>query len=62
MARKLTAKLSDRLTVSQSNQAMGQRKILASEEVKDIKKTLDFVTEEVSAVRLQQKNILDLVK
>ncbi|KAL7382906.1 hypothetical protein ABVT39_001401 [Epinephelus coioides] len=41
---------------------MGQRKIPASEEVEDIKKSLDFLTEEVSAVRLQQKNILDLVE
>lgn len=41
---------------------MGPRKILAAEEVEDIKKSLDLLAEEVSAVRLQQKSILDLVE
>ncbi|KAL7381730.1 hypothetical protein ABVT39_010349 [Epinephelus coioides] len=33
-----------------------------SEETEEIKKVLEFLTEEVSAVRLQQKSILDLVE
>ena len=32
------------------------------ENVEDIKKSLNFLTEEVTAVRLQQSSILDLVK
>lgn len=34
---------------------------MSTEEVDDIKKSLDFLSEEVSAVRTQQKNILALV-
>ncbi|KAI4794798.1 hypothetical protein KUCAC02_031831, partial [Chaenocephalus aceratus] len=41
---------------------MGPKKTIAAEEVEDIKKSLDFLAEDISAVRLQQKNILDLVK
>ncbi|KAI9525221.1 hypothetical protein NQZ68_009901 [Dissostichus eleginoides] len=41
---------------------MGPKKTIAAEEVEDIKKSLDFLAEEISADRLQQKNILDLVK
>ncbi len=41
---------------------MGPKKMLSAEEVDDIKKLLDCLTEEVSAVRPQQKNILDLVE
>ncbi len=41
---------------------MGPKKTPAAEEVEDIKKSLDFITEELSAVRLQQKSILDLVE
>lgn len=37
-------------------------KKISSEEVNDIIKALDFLTEEVSAVRLQQRNILHLVE
>ncbi len=33
-----------------------------TEEVDDIKKLLDFLKEEITAARLQQKGILDLVK
>ncbi|KAI9547192.1 hypothetical protein NQZ68_020013 [Dissostichus eleginoides] len=40
---------------------MGPKKFPAAEEVEDIKKSLHFLAEEMSAVRLQQKNILDLV-
>ena len=42
---------------------MGPKKTLTltTEEVDDIKKSLDFLSEEVSAVRMQQKNILKLV-
>ena len=32
------------------------------EEIEDIKKSLDFLGEEISAVRMQQKTILDLVE
>lgn len=41
---------------------MGPKKnlTLTTEEVDDIKKSLDFLSEEVSAVRTQQKNILKL--
>lgn len=41
---------------------MGPKRIMSNEEVDDIKKSLDFLTEEVSAVRLQQRNILELVE
>uniref|UniRef100_A0A671UD66 Immunoglobulin V-set domain-containing protein n=1 Tax=Sparus aurata TaxID=8175 RepID=A0A671UD66_SPAAU len=43
---------------------MGPKKILTltTEEVDDIKKSLDFLSEEVSAVRTQQKIILKLVE
>ncbi|KAL7394751.1 hypothetical protein ABVT39_003443 [Epinephelus coioides] len=40
---------------------MGPKKNPTTEEVEDIKKLLDFITEEVSAVRLQQKSIMELV-
>lgn len=40
---------------------MGPKKSLMAEEVEDIKKSLNFIMEEVSAVRLQQKSIMDLV-
>lgn len=42
--------------------AMGPKKNPTVEEVDDIKRLLDFLTVEVSAVRLQQKGILDLVE
>ena len=41
---------------------MGPKKTIAAEEVEDINKSLDFLAEDISAVRLQQRNILDLVK
>uniref|UniRef100_A0A087YQP1 L1 transposable element RRM domain-containing protein n=1 Tax=Poecilia formosa TaxID=48698 RepID=A0A087YQP1_POEFO len=41
---------------------MGPRKTPASEDLDDIKKSLDFLSEEVTAIRLHQNNILDLVK
>ncbi len=41
---------------------MGPKKAPSAEEVDDIKKALDFLSEEVSAVRLQQKGILKLVE
>ena len=42
---------------------MGPKKNLQMEDdVEDIKKSLNFLTEEVTAVRLQQSSILDLVK
>ncbi|KAL7381360.1 hypothetical protein ABVT39_004626 [Epinephelus coioides] len=37
------------------------KKALSAEEADKIKKFLDFLSEEVSAVRLQQKSIMDLV-
>ncbi|KAJ8386078.1 hypothetical protein AAFF_G00177670 [Aldrovandia affinis] len=37
------------------------KKNLAAEELEDIKRSLDFLTEEVSDVKLQQKTILELV-
>lgn len=40
---------------------MGLRKISAAEEVEDIKKSADFLAE-VSAVKLQERNILSQVK
>lgn len=40
---------------------MGPRKISAAEEVEDIKTSVDFLAE-VSAVKLQERNILDQVK
>ena len=33
----------------------------AIEEINDIKRSLDFLSEEITTVRLQQKSILDLV-
>lgn len=44
---------------------MGPKKALSADEADEIKKSLDFLTEEVPAVRLPQEkktNILDLVK
>ncbi len=41
---------------------MPPKKAPTLEEIDDIKKSLDFLGEEVSAVRMQQKNILDLVE
>lgn len=41
---------------------VGLKKNPMAEEVEDIKKSLDFITEEVSAVWMQQKSILDLVE
>ena len=41
---------------------MGPKKVPSAEEVDDIKRSLDFLTEEVSAVRLQQSGILKLVE
>ncbi|KAJ8378468.1 hypothetical protein AAFF_G00239320 [Aldrovandia affinis] len=35
---------------------------LAAEELEDIKRSLDFLTEEISDVKLQQKTILELVE
>lgn len=42
--------------------AMAPKKVPTVEEMEDIKKSLDFLGEEVSAVRLQQRNILDMVE
>ncbi|KAL3966351.1 heterogeneous nuclear ribonucleoprotein R [Sarotherodon galilaeus] len=41
---------------------MGPKKVLSAEEGDDIKKSLEFMTEEISAVKLQMKAILDLVE
>ncbi|KAI9533659.1 hypothetical protein NQZ68_021329 [Dissostichus eleginoides] len=41
---------------------MGPKKTQSAEEVDEIKKSLDFLAGEISAVRLQQKGILDLVE
>ncbi len=41
---------------------MPLKKALSAEEADEIKKSLDFLSEEVSAVRLQQKSIMDHVK
>lgn len=41
---------------------MGPKKALAMVEVDEIKKSLDFLPEEVSAVRLQQKCMLVVVE
>lgn len=42
---------------------MGQKKKNpAAEEVDDIRKSLYFLTEEVSTIKLQQKSILDFVE
>ncbi|KAM3613048.1 uncharacterized protein V6R79_019378 [Siganus canaliculatus] len=41
---------------------MGPKKTLSAEEVDEIKKSLDFLSEELSAVRVQQKSILELVE
>ena len=41
---------------------MGPKKALAAEEGEEIKKSLEFLTEEISVVKLQQKAILDLVE
>lgn len=41
---------------------MGPKKVLSAEEGDDIKKSLEFMTEEISTVKLQQKAILDLVE
>ena len=41
---------------------MGPKKAPIADEVDDIKKSLDFLAEEISAVRLQQKGILELVE
>lgn len=40
---------------------MGPRKISAAEEDEDIKKSVDFPAE-VSALKLQERNVLDRVK
>lgn len=40
---------------------MGPKKISTTEEVEEIKRSLDFLAEEITAVRTQQKTILDLV-
>lgn len=39
---------------------MGPKKLLTSEGMDDIKKSLDLLAEDVSAVRLQQNSIIDL--
>ncbi|CAL8402585.1 unnamed protein product [Gadus morhua 'NCC'] len=41
---------------------MGPKKALTAEEGEDIKKSLDFLSEEISVVSKQQKSILDLVE
>lgn len=41
---------------------MGPKKNQQADEFDEIKKSLDFLTEEISAIRLQQKSILDLVE
>lgn len=41
---------------------MGPKKALTAEEGDDIKKSLDFMSGEISVVKLQQKAILDLVE
>ncbi|KAI4810658.1 hypothetical protein KUCAC02_013596 [Chaenocephalus aceratus] len=41
---------------------MGPKKTQSAEEVDEIKKSLDFLAGEISAVRLQKKGILDLVE
>ncbi|XP_060765748.1 uncharacterized protein LOC132873941 [Neoarius graeffei] len=41
---------------------MPPKKAPTVEEIEDIKKSLDFLGEEISAVRVQQKTILDLVE
>lgn len=41
---------------------MAPKKVPLIEEIEDFERSLDFLGEEVSAVRLQQKNILDLVE
>lgn len=41
---------------------MGPKKTLTAEEGDDIKKSLDFLSEEISVVRAQQKSIMDLVE
>lgn len=41
---------------------MGPKKNPTAEEVEDIKKSLDFITKEVSAMGLQPKSILDLIE
>lgn len=41
---------------------MGPTKPLTADEVEEIKKLLGFLTTEVSAMRLQQNNTLDLVE
>uniref|UniRef100_A0A1A8RDI2 Uncharacterized protein n=1 Tax=Nothobranchius rachovii TaxID=451742 RepID=A0A1A8RDI2_9TELE len=41
---------------------MGLKKALTAEEGDDIKKSLDFLSEEMTAVKLQQKAILNLVE
>ncbi|CAJ1059656.1 uncharacterized protein LOC120437470 [Xyrichtys novacula] len=41
---------------------MGPKKTLTAEEGDDIKNSLDFLSEEISIVKLQQKSILDLVE
>ncbi|KAL3988971.1 hypothetical protein ACER0C_013289 [Sarotherodon galilaeus] len=41
---------------------MGLKRTPTAEEIEDIKKSLDFLTEETSAIKLQQKYILDIVK
>ena len=41
---------------------MGPKKAPTAEEGEDIKKSLDFLSEEISVVSKQQKSILDLVE
>lgn len=40
---------------------MEPKRIPTAEEVEDIKKSLEFQAEEMSAIMLQQKRILDIV-
>lgn len=41
---------------------MGPKKTQATEDLDEIKKALDFLSEKVSAVKIQQKTILNLVE
>ncbi|XP_039879591.1 uncharacterized protein LOC120728626 [Simochromis diagramma] len=41
---------------------MGPKRTPTAEEVEDIKKSLDFIMEEISTIRLQQKNIIEIVE
>lgn len=47
---------------SKTTSSMGPKRTPNADEIEDIKKSLDFLTEETSAIKLQQKYILDLVE